>query len=244
MLQRRKKGKSIDHILDRAESGSLSATSSSTRTKSAALRTLQGLLVKDPKLIYQSLEQHLQEDWELGGSQPGVLVNTITARGWLEHRSRVQSYPSAIRPAWMIAGIWDSVMQNKPDEARARAGLSLAMLDQQGCDAGNWLIASELALEPAPPYQSFANHAPPSSWETPHTKLIDSRFFDLVVSKLKDLADFQEKKYRLGGGGIVKKTEEVPPKPTPKPKADPKKGAGKGKKGGEAREAEPPPASQ
>ena len=75
------------------------------------------------------------------------MVNTITARGWLEHRSRIQAFPSAIRPAWMIAGIWDSLRQNKPEEARARAGLSLAMLDQQGCDAGGWLIASELALE-------------------------------------------------------------------------------------------------
>ena len=241
---KKKRGKTIDHILDRAESGSHGPTSSSSRTKAAALRTLQGLLVKDPKLIYQSLEQHLQADWELGGAQPGVMVNTITARGWLEHRSRIQAFASAIRPAWMIAGIWDSLRQNKPEEARARAGLSLAMLDQQGCDAGGWLIASELALEPAPPYSSFTNHVPPSSWETPHTKLIDSRFFDLVVSKLKDLADFQDKKHRLGGGGGARKTEEDQPKPAPKVKGDPKKGGGKGKKGGDAREAEPPPASQ
>ena len=244
---KKKKGKSIDHILDRAESGSHPAISGSTRTKSAALRAFQALLLKDPRLIYQSLERHLQEDWELGGAQPGVMVNTITARGWLEHRSRIQAFPSAIRPAWIIAGIWDALRQNKPDEARARAGLGLAMLDQQGCDAGNWLIASELSLEAAPPYTSFQNHSPPSSWETPHTKLVDGRLFDLVVSKLKDLAEFHEKKSKLGGGG-AKRVEEIPPnpKPTPKAKADPKKGAGKGrgKKGEDAREVEPPNAGQ
>ena len=29
----------------------------------------------------------------------------VTARGWLEHRSRVQNFPSTVRMAWMIAGI-------------------------------------------------------------------------------------------------------------------------------------------
>ena len=206
----------------------------------------QGFRSQDvARIVGQGSEADLSISGATSSSRLGTGgSSTITARGWLEHRSRIQAFPSAIRPAWMIAGIWDSLRQNKPEEARARAGLSLAMLDQQGCDAGGWLIASELALEPAPPYSSFSSHVPPSSWETPHTKLIDSRFFDLVVSKLKDLADFQDKKHRLGGGGGARKSEEDQPKPTPKAKGDPKKGAGKGKKGGDAREAEPPPASQ
>lgn len=228
------RGKGLDRILDRADSGlGASSSVSSSRTKAGALRALQQLLVKDPKLIYQSLEQHLQEDWELGGAQPGVLVNTITARGWLEHRSRIQSYQSAIRPAWIIAGIWDSLRQNKVEEARARAGLGLAMLDQQGCDSGGWLIASEMSLEAPPPYGSFLNHSPPSAWETPHTKLVDSRFFDLLVSKLKDLAEFHEKKGKLGGNQKTR-TEDPPVK-----RPDPKKGGkGAGKKGNEAKETD------
>ena len=44
--------------------------------------------------------------------------------------------------------------------------------------------------------------------------------------------------HRLNGGGGIRKTEDLPPKPTPKVKADPKKGAGKGKRGGDVREAE------
>ena len=166
-----------------------------------------------------------------GATSSGVLVNTITAHNWLEHYRKGPKLSFVYRPSLRPFGRhgWLLAHQNKPEEARARAGSSLAMLDQQGCDAGGWLIASELALEPAPPYSSFSSHVPPSSWETPHTKLIDSRFFDLVVSKLKDLADFQDKKHRLGGGGGAKKTE-----------GDPKKGAGKGKKGGDVREAEPP----
>jgi hypothetical protein len=93
--------------------------------------------------------------------------------------------------------------------------LALAQIDQQSCDRGNWLLAAELSLEPAPPAHSFQSHVPPESWETPHTKLIDPRWFELMLSKLKDFADYQEKKLKLSspGGG---KGKEQPTQPAAK----------------------------
>ena len=78
--------------------------------------------------------------------------------------------------------------------------------------------------------------------QLPHTRLIDGRWFELILSRLKDLAEFQEKKMKLSSGPSRTRAEDPPVKPEPKVKAkvkaSPKGGSGKGsgKKGGE----EPP----
>lgn len=100
---------------------------------------------------YTALEQRLLEDWEDAGNQPGLTASTVSARGWLEHRSRIQSFPASIRAGWALAGIWDCLRGGRHEEARARAGLALAQLDQQACDRGSFLLASEVSLESAPP---------------------------------------------------------------------------------------------
>lgn len=239
--KKKQKGKTLDSILEHAESGSAKeAPTGSSRSKAAALLSLQRLLVTNPKLIYTSIESRLQEDWELATPLPGVQSSSISARGWIEHRSRIQNYPSSVRFAWLMGGVWDCLRQNKVEEARARSALAVALLDQQSCDSGSWLLAGELSLEAPPPYSSFASHSAPSSWELPHTRLIDQRWVDLAMSKLRDLADFHEKRQRLGSER--RKTHEdatiaepkVKPKPAPKPKT---KGAGKGKESTAAAES-------
>ena len=229
--KKQKKDRDLESILDRAESGSAKDSVGSTRSKAAALRSLHKLLQTDPKLIYQAVEGHMQEDWEMGGQRlPGAMITQISARGWLEHRSRISSYPGTIRPAWLCAGIWDCLMRGAVDEARARAALATACFDQQACDRGGWLLASEMTLEPPPPYASFAQHSPPEQWEVQHTRLMDERWSELFLSRLKDLAEYQEKKLKLTATKSKKK--EVPPK------NDQKKGKGKGgKKGKEPEEA-------
>ena len=67
-LSREKKvlaDRSLESILDRAESGSGSRdqTLGSTRSKAAALRTLRKLLSTKPELIYQSIEANMEQDW-------------------------------------------------------------------------------------------------------------------------------------------------------------------------------------
>ena len=222
-----RKDKGLEAILDRADSGWTRDSTSSSRSKSAALRALQKTLQTDPKLIYQALEANLQEDWESGGQRlPGAQISRISARGWLEHRSRIGGFASSVRPAWLFGGIWDALMCNRVDEARARAALAVACYDQMACDRGGWLMPSEWTLEPPPPMASFNSHHAPDQWEAQTTRLVDERWMELIMAKLKDLSDYQDKKAKLSG---------------PKPRAEEQqktenkkdKGKGKGKKGKE-----------
>ena len=226
--KKKARDKTLEGILDRAEGGSAGSGElpSGGRSKAAALRSLRALLTKNPRLIYQALEARMQEDWNTMSSVPGVAgSSSISARGWLEHRSKIQgAYPSAIRAAWCLAGVWDCLQQNKIEEARARAALGVAQWDQQAVDKGQWLVAAEVGLEDGPPVSSFMGHRPLESWEAPHTRLIDGRWLELILAKLKDIADYQEKKQRLTAAGrrpedLAALLRENPPK------------GGKGKKG-------------
>ena len=239
----RRKDRSLESLLDSAEGhGHAKEVGGYARSRAAALRELQRSLKKNPQLIYKSLEQRLMEDWEDVASQPGIVQGGVTARGWLEHRSRVQSFPASIRAGWALAGIWDCLRAGKVDEARARTGLALAQLDQQACDRGNFLLAAEISLENAPPYSAFSCHLPPEPWESPHSRLIDPRWMDLMMNRLKEVADFQEKKLKLSGPRRQEDTTESLVKP-PKPNR-PGKGSGKGKDGkGEKGERDPPAAA-
>lgn len=224
--------RSVEAILDRVDSGSTKdSVGGSTRSKSAALRALQKLLITNPKLLFTAIEQNMQDDWEMGGQRlPGAQITRISARGWLEHRSRIGGFPGTIRPAWLIAGIWDSLMAGRIDEARARAAIAVSCFDQMACDRGSWLLCNELTLEPAPPYSSFAQHNPPSQWEAQHSRLLDDRWVELAMSKVRDLSDYQDKRGKLVGS--LKKTEDGS-------KADEKGGRkGKGKGGKKSKDPE------
>ena len=230
-----KKSKSLDSLLDSYDAGLGKEPGTGGRSKAAALRQLQKMLSTNPAVIYQSLERRLQEDWDASESLPGVSSAQISAQGWLEHRSRVQGYQTSVRFAWTLAGVWDALRLGRVEEARARAALGVAMADQHACDKGSFLVASELTLEEAPPFASFSRHSPPEVWETQHTRLIDGRWVDLILNKLKDLADYHEKRNKLQPS---RKNDQQPAAPTPKV-APKKKGKGKGEGKGE----EKPPAA-
>lgn len=76
-----------------------------------------------------------------------------------------------------------------------------------------------MTWESPPPFQSFVGHASPHPWELPHSKLIDPRWFDLVVSKVRDLADFHEKKAKLNQKQPAAKPDEPATKAKPKAKS-------------------------
>ena len=243
------KDKTLEGILDYAESGSAATSSTGTsRSKAAALRSLQRMLQDNPQLLSAEIEGAMQRDWERAGQLPGLAAGGVTARGWLEHRSRVQNFPSTVRTAWMIAGVLDALRSNKVAEARARCGLALAALDQQAVDRGSWLLAAEVALEPPPPFHSFSLHRAPDPWECPHSLLVDPRWCELFMTKLKDISDFQEKKGKLAAHQGKPSSVESP---VPKSEAAPKKaakGVGKGKQQEKNKETEkgsqPPEAAQ
>ena len=232
-----KADKTLEALLDRAESGGGWATEAkdslggSSRSKSAALRSLRRMLLQKPEMIYQALEQRMEEDWTQAGVAPGATTSSVTARGWLEQRSKIQSFQVPVRAAWSLAGVWDCLRQGRVEEARARAALGVASFDQLGIDKGSWLVAGELALEDAPPFSSFAAHRPLEHWESPHTKLVDERWLELILAKLRDIHDFQDKKQKLTSGS--RRSEDSAPaadgdKDTKKKKKGGPKGNGKG----------------
>ena len=239
----RKKDRGLESLLDKAEGHGLGKDSGGySRSKAAALRELQKTLRSKPSLIYGALEQRLAEDWEDASIQPGISSSSVSARGWLEHRSRIQAFPASIRAGWALAGIWDCLRGGRNDEARARAALALAQLDQQSCDRGSYLLAAEVSLEAPPPYASFSAHLAPEVWELPHSRLLDPRWVELMMHRLRELSDYQEKKMKLSGARhqTVEDVEKPPKNPKPKPSP---KGGGKGKEKGPGRVESDPPAA-
>lgn len=182
----------------------------------------------NPRELYRVLERNMEEDFQMRTQLPGSTPTAVSARAWLELRSRVQNYQTPVRLLWGIAGVVDCLKANQIDQARARCMLLLAMGDQLSIDRGNWLLAGEMSLEEHPPLSAFATHTLPTELEAPHTKLVDGRWVDLFIAKLNDYDNLADKKKRLGARRLPKPgdaaADAVPPKADPK-----KKGGGKGK---------------
>ncbi|OLQ07204.1 FK506-binding protein 1A [Symbiodinium microadriaticum] len=196
----------LDAYLDHAEGPSGSdvfglGSSSGSRSKAAAYRLLRESLEKSPELIYQEVERLMDEDL-LSRRAVGALTSAqSSARAWIEFRSRVGYYPTTIRTLWCLGGILDCLRDDRVGEARARTCLVIAALDQQCIDAGAWTYAQEVLLEAPPPLGSFQNrrvlHDP---LESHHTKLLSSRWSDVLLHRVKEMETFLEAKRKLGRG--------------------------------------------
>eukprot|EP00435_Cladocopium_sp_Y103_P045962 s453_g13.t1 len=230
----------IESLLDGGNGGvggSESSTGGSGRKNAAAMRALQKCLVEDPKYLYKIMEANLQSDFLSRPVQPGEpLASGTTVRGWLASRSRIQLYHNHVRWAWQTAGIWDCLISNRIDEARARCALLIAAADQASIDGGNWVVSNVALLEAPPPYQSFAPHQAPSPLELQHSVLYDQRWAETFLGHLKDVDSFVDAKKKLGSGkGAQKDASESsggPPKAKPKAKA--KEKGDRGRKGQES----------
>ena len=218
--------KSLEAVLDGVGSGSSDTSQvAGSRRHAAALRALRAALQKQPEELHRIIESNLEKDFNLMGQVPGSAAVQVTARAWLEMRSHVQGFQTPVRLLWGIAGALDCMRQQRYAEARARLCLLLAAGDQLSVDRGSWLIASEMMLEDGPPMAAFNNHTLPQDHEAPFTRLVDGRWVDLFVAKLRDFEELAEKKQKLSS-----KKPPTPPPGVPPPKAQPK-GKGKGQKG-------------
>ena len=193
----------LESALDRAESSSWDGSGgsgSSSRSKAAAYRVLRESLKKRPEAIYQSIEALLEEDLLARRATGNLAAAQASARAWVEFRSRVGNYPSTIRAMWAIAGILDSLRDNCPEEARARACLALAAFDQQSIDSGAWVYAQEIMFEPSPPLSAFQSRRVVVSdpLESYHSKLLDPRVADVLLHRVKELESYLEAKKKLG----------------------------------------------
>ena len=142
----------------------------------------------------------MEEDLLNRRSSGGLSGSVASARSWLEHRSRLGPYANSIRLGWSIAGIWDCLREQKYQEARARAALAIAALDQQSLDTGSWLIAQEVMLEPPPPLSTFTARRVQQldPLESFHSKLLDPRMADLLLHRVKEVEGYMEAKKKLG----------------------------------------------
>ena len=165
MSKRKKRvGTGLESILDKTEaagSGEASSSSHGSRSKAAAYVKLKAALSEKPEWIYQSIEERLEEDFGTMRSAPSSQAVAATARGWLEHRSKLGHYPSTIRFSWIIAGALDNLRQGEVSQARARLALALAAVDQAALDGGSWSLANEFLLEVPPPFSAFQNRKAP-----------------------------------------------------------------------------------
>lgn len=230
LAKKQDKKKDLEDVLDEAAVES-STSASSSRSKAAAYKRLRSALVNKPEVLVSMLEEAMEEDFLQLKAGPGASQRATSARAWLEHRSKLQYFPSSIRQAWVLSGIYDCLASGRVAEAKARARslLGIAALDQASLDGGSWLMAQEMLLEAAPPFASFQGRRLPESWEQSVTKLIDERWAEILMWKLKDKDSFNEARKRLSmgkAGGLT-----TPNKDAPLVDPKPKKG-GKGAKGG------------
>ena len=192
-----KAGSSLEKALESLEgAGSGSADSSalpSSRRNSAARKALRDGLVSSPDELSAVIENLMAED--LASSAPGVAVpGQVSARAWVEFRSKIGAYPSAMWATWIMSGALDCLRTNRPAQARARLNLGLLIFDQMSVNKGSFVLAGELALENPPPAHSYRQH------EHHSTGLVYSRLLDPRWSEdhLKDQAEFLTKRTQLG----------------------------------------------
>eukprot|EP00438_Fugacium_kawagutii_P027071 Skav214862 [mRNA] locus=scaffold16:535805:538086:+ [translate_table: standard] len=223
-----KKGDGLEHLLDGLGSATTGESSSlpGNRRNAAALRALQKCLRENPKLLYESIEAQMATDFSSQVCLPGEpLQPGLTARGWLVSRSRLQQYQTHIRWSWQVAGIMDCLMQNRPQEARARCGLLLGAADQASIDGGSWLLGNIALLEPTPPYHLFNNRGQITNQDLQHTALFDPRWMEVFLGHVKEVDSYQEAKRKLGKGAAsspnapLKDDEQKKPNPKYKAKA-------------------------
>ena len=231
MNARKKGSRSLEETLDAVGQGALAPDGNITGGKKhvKAIEALKKALREDPKVIYGSIESRMAEDFGLQSPLPNIGTSGLTARAWVEHRSRIQPYARTVRWVWAVAGILDCLRDSRVEEARARAAIMIAQAEQESIDRGNYLLAQEMSLEPPAPLASFQQHQLPDATELQFTRLVDPRWIDAFTSKLKDMDDYIERRKKLGvrsQGSYYLKEENPAPKGKAKSAA---KGKGKGK---------------
>ena len=219
----RNPGTGLDKVLDAPSgaSGSVDSATSSRRT-GAARRALKSALTDQPEILSRSVEELMKED--LHALQTPGYQGRVSARAWLEHRSRIGAYQTMVKCAWSAAGALDALRQQKPAEAEARLSLLLVALDQVAVDRGNWALGSEILLEAPAPMHAFKGHESRDSDQV-FSRILDSRLAELSLHYLKDQADFLEKRNKLGRRSPAPPGEDEQkeqPRPKPKPKAKPR----------------------
>eukprot|EP00435_Cladocopium_sp_Y103_P015201 s810_g3.t1 len=231
--RKRASSSKLDVALDGAHSSSSEGLSLGGGKKSAAARRLLRSTLQDhPEEIYLQVERLMFEDLNSQTLMPGLEPRGLSARGWIEFRSKIGSFKTAAYAAWSIGGILDALISDNVALARARACLGLLQIDQCSIDRGSWLLSSELSLEQGPPLTAMGQHVPPDpvQGDAPFSKLLDPRWAEVTLGHLRDQDDYLSRRRNLGKQNYVGKTndasDQTDAKQRPKGKAKPKAGPG------------------
>ena len=205
------KGSALERALDGVGGGTGEVAGlPSGRRNASARRALREALITSPADISSVIERLMQED--LASSAPGVgMVQQTSARAWLEHRSRVGPFPTAMNLAWCAAGALDALKGGLVEQARARLNVMLMVIDQMSVDKGSWTLASELTLELPPPVQAFRlrEHASSSSSSLAYSRLLDSRWAEVSLTHLREQMDFSERRQKLQKGQATHASQDT-----------------------------------
>ena len=213
----------LDQVGSVPASGSGDISASMGRKHAAARRALAKAFNEDAGQIWKSIEANMAKDFNLQSAMPNASTG-FSARGWCEHRSKIQPYIRTCRWVWGIAGILDNLRLNQVDQARARCCLLLAAAEQESLDHGSFLLSQEILMEPAVPISSFQNHVLPDAVEMATTRLLDPRWIEAFADRLKQLDSYVEMRKKLN----LRPRSQAAPAPQPKGGV---KGKGKGQKG-------------
>lgn len=213
----------LDAMGGTSGSGSADVSASLGRKHAAARQALIKTFKDNPAQIWKSIENNMSQDFHLCSALPNSSAATFTARGWAEHRSKIQGYVRTVRWVWGIAGVLDSLRDGQTDAARARCCLLLAMAEQESLDHGSFLLAQEFSMEPAAPVSSFQQHVLPEPTEMATTKLLDPRWIEAFADRLKQVDSYMEMRKKLN--------LRSKPAPVQTPLKEKGKGGGGGGKG-------------
>lgn len=224
----KKKPDSLEEVLEFSggASGSADNVSGSGRKHAAVIRTLKRLFKEDPKQLWKSIESNMAEEFNLQTGLPNAPHIPFTARGWAEHRSKIQGYARTVRSTWAVSGILDALRGGAIDEARCRCCLYLAQMEQESLDHGSFLLAQEFSLEPPAPMSQFALHQLPDATEMAYTRLLDQRWVEAFANRLKEVDNYVEMRRKLGQR---QKYDQPPPNINLKKGGKGEKGKGRGK---------------
>ena len=171
---RKRSSNPLERVLEGAgpgEGGSQDSGSSvSLRRNAAARQALRDALTKQPAVLSRAVENFMREDLQ-SASLPGV-SGRVSARAWLEHRSRIGPYQQDFRAA---AGALDALRSGRPEECEARLNVLMVMLDQAAVDRLHETRDAE---------QVFS-------------RILDPRWAEVALHHLRDQADFLEKRAKL-----------------------------------------------
>ena len=232
-----KKTKDVEALLDGVDGeGGDPSGSSGGKSKAAVYKKLRACLKDNPKFLFNTIQELMEQDFHVLQSAPGSSSQMVSWRAWLERRSRIGPYPTTIRFCWILGGILDSLQNGAVGEAKARAALGMLAADQAALDNGSWLMAQEALLEEPPPMASFKNKTHPEAWEQTGSRLMDDRWLEVLMWRIKNRDSYLESRKRLGpgrkegnGGGTEKEKDGQHKK---------KKGGGKGDKAGQSKGSE------